>query len=407
MMSVSRRRGTQVSRVTAQSNVHPSMNAIKECTRELLTIICEALEKPLIIFLDNVHWGDEASIDILTFLLKSQELNNIMWICAYRSNEVHAEHSFTKLVDVVTEARLSAETMDLFSLSQEATISFIADCVKREDADNDIAELAEVVYQKTMGNIFFVKQAVEELARENVLFYEVMCFQWSWVVSKVELANCISDDVGDTVKGKVKELSDDIQHLLIVMAHVPNTLLGALMRMGRCMFEEDIITKLLEEAAVEGMLIFSVESGNYIIAHDQLRQVCIEFSGERDGHDKLLLHVSRVLIAQAHGSEAEWYLFVAVDLLDSVPLNMVDLIEMAKLSLRVSKIARGKGAIRKEHDLLLRGLNCLKASGQEWREYEFTLDLYNALILSEYSLGKSDDALHLNVYITFSATNIP
>lgn len=163
----------------------------------------------------------------------------------------------------------------------------------------------------------------------------------------------------------------------------------------------------MEEAAVEGMLIFSAESGKYIIAHGQLRQVCIEFSGERDGHDKLLLHVSRVLIAQAHGSEAEWYLFVAVDLLDSVPLNMVDLIEMAKLSLRVSKIARGKGAIRKEHDLLLRGLNCLKASGQEWREYEFTLDLYNALILSEYSLGKSDDALLLNVYITFSATNIP
>ena len=217
----------------------------KECTRELLTIICEALEKPLIIFLDNIHWGDEASIDILTFLLKSQELNNIMWICAYLSNEVHAEHSFTKLMDVVTEARLSAETMDLFSLSQEATISFIADCVKREDADNDIAELAEVVYQKTMGNIFFVKQAVEELARKNVLFYDVMCFQWSWVVSKVELANCISDDVGDTVKGKVKELSDDIQHLLIVMAHVPNTipLLGALMRMGGYMFEEDTITK--------------------------------------------------------------------------------------------------------------------------------------------------------------------
>ena len=34
---------------------HPSMDAIKECTRELLSIICTTLEHPMIILLDDLQ----------------------------------------------------------------------------------------------------------------------------------------------------------------------------------------------------------------------------------------------------------------------------------------------------------------------------------------------------------------
>ena len=96
---------------------------------------------------------------------------------AHRSNEVDADHAFTKLMENVSKSRAnecdtspqSVETMDLFSLSPQAITKFIADSVKKEDAE-EVTELAEAVYTKTMGNIFFVKQALEELVRKNVLF---------------------------------------------------------------------------------------------------------------------------------------------------------------------------------------------------------------------------------------------
>eukprot|EP00985_Skeletonema_marinoi_P023001 scaffold14958_cov208-Skeletonema_marinoi.AAC.1 len=56
-------------------------------------------------------------------------------------------------------------------------------------------ELSSAVYQTTMGNIFFTKQALEELVRKNILFYDMMCFEWRWVVTKIELANNMSADV--------------------------------------------------------------------------------------------------------------------------------------------------------------------------------------------------------------------
>ena len=66
-----------------------------------------------------------------------------------------------------------------------------------------------------IGNICFVKQALEELVRKHILFYDVMCFEWTWVVSKLQLAtsmsNSMSDDVAETTKGEIKDLSVDVR----------------------------------------------------------------------------------------------------------------------------------------------------------------------------------------------------
>lgn len=60
--------------------------------------------------------------------------------------------------------------------------------------------------------------------RRNALYYDVMCFEWRWAVSKLELANYMSDDVIETVKGKIKEHQNEIQNMLTVIAYIPNTL---------------------------------------------------------------------------------------------------------------------------------------------------------------------------------------
>eukprot|EP00571_Detonula_confervacea_P005110 CAMPEP_0172324898 /NCGR_PEP_ID=MMETSP1058-20130122/52584_1 /TAXON_ID=83371 /ORGANISM="Detonula confervacea, Strain CCMP 353" /LENGTH=516 /DNA_ID=CAMNT_0013041311 /DNA_START=150 /DNA_END=1697 /DNA_ORIENTATION=- len=388
------------------------MNAIKESTHELLEAITASLDQPLIIFLDDLQWGDESSIQMMSFLLTSAKLRNIMFLSAYRSNEVDADHSFAKLMTHVKEARRnnnsadddfeqqpspsqkSVQGMDLFSLSLEAITMFIADSVKKEVAD-DVAELAEAVYTKTMGNIFFVKQALEELVRKNILFYDIMCFEWSWVVSKVELGNYMSDDVVETVKGKIKNLPVDIQRLLVVMAYLPNTLnvpiLKALMNHGELSFEEAYIRDLLKEASEQGMLLLSVESNNYVFAHDRIRQA--SFSKERDkNQEELLRHISQVLLDVAHGPTMEWCLYAAVDLRNSLPADKINHIDLAKLNLRVSQIARSRGCIVKENELLEEGQRCLVLSGLMWKDYGLTLELYNAVIVSDYSVGSFNKA---------------
>ena len=245
-----------------------------------------------------------------------------------------------------------------------------------------------------MGNIFFTKQALEELVRKNVLFYDVMCFEWRFVVSKVELADHMSSDVVTMVKNKIGDMSADIQHLLIVMSYIPNPLevplLKRLLSYGEFSYEEGTIERLLHEASEEGMLLFSADSKCYIFAHDRIRQASLEVATERDG-EELVLHISKILqdIA-AQKSEMEWCLYVAVDLLNESSDKTINLSDLVKLNIRVSRIARSRGSIGKENELLHNALKCLETSGKLWKEYDQTLELYNAVIVSDHSRGTSD-----------------
>uniref|UniRef100_A0A7S2LW75 Orc1-like AAA ATPase domain-containing protein n=1 Tax=Skeletonema marinoi TaxID=267567 RepID=A0A7S2LW75_9STRA len=373
--------------------VHPTMSAIKECTLQLLCAICRALDNPLIIFLDDLQWADEASMDMLNVLLTSSELKNLMFTCAYRSNEVDVEHSFCKLMDNVAKGDESVEKMELFSLSPTSITSFIADSVKKEE-DTEMKELSSAVYQTTMGNIFFTKQALEELVRKNILFYDMMCFEWRWVVTKVELANNMSADVVESVLGKIRYLPEEIQELLSLMAYIPNALdvstLKALMCRDGASYEERQVLDLLQQSSDEGMLL--LVNPNWIFAHDRIRQASLKFASEKSGSEETLLHISSVLLAE--GSDREWCQYVAVDILNSLPVEKTDCNELVKLNLKVSHLARNSGALGKENVLVHKGLERLKAAGMTWTKdyYELTRQLYDALLVSEYSSGAYDAA---------------
>ena len=380
----------------------PTMNAVKQSVLHLLSVISSPLNRPLVLFLDDLQWADAPSLDLLSFLLSNHaRLNNALFICAYRSNEVGKDHPFANIMESVVESAKGTEqlveTIDLFNLSQEVITQFIADSICKGEEVEDISELAEVVYQKTMGNIFCVMQALDELVRKNALYYDMMCFEWRWAVSKVELSTTISDDVVETVMGKIKELSDEIQHMLIVMAYIPNTLevtiLTELMKYNSLALDESKVSQLLKEACEEALLMRSNESGNYMFIHDRVREASRGSIKDED-KDHLLLHLSHVLQKLAtKGSETEWCLFVAVDLLNSLPVGKTNCNDLARLNSRVSVIARNRGIIEKQNDLLHQGLQCLKSSGKMWDDYTLTLSLLNDAIPCSRNLGHFDKAM--------------
>jgi len=370
----------------------PSMNSVKESTSELLSVISSSLQQPLILFLDDLQWADGPSMELLSFLLANAPLKNLMFILAFRSNEVGADHAFANIITKVTASRgqLVAK-VDLFSLSQEAISQFIADSISMDDVDS-VAELVEVIYPKTMGNIFCVMQALEELVRKNALYYDIMCFEWRWTVDKVELANQVSADVVETIKEKIKGMSVDIQRLLAVLAFIPcsvelSALKELLMNDDDTALNENAIASLLKEASEEGMLMWSTESGHYMFAHDRIREASRDFVVEED-RDELLLHIADVLQRLEKSSKMEWCLYTAVDLLNSLPPEKLDIVHLVKLNLRVSKIAKSRGSPEKENMLLRESMDRLQPF--KWKDYDLSLEVFNAVIASEYTLGNGD-----------------
>lgn len=57
--------------------------------RELLTFFGElARRQPLVLFLDDLHWADESTIDILSYVATRCSLQRILIVGAYRPSDV-------------------------------------------------------------------------------------------------------------------------------------------------------------------------------------------------------------------------------------------------------------------------------------------------------------------------------
>eukprot|EP00957_Ditylum_brightwellii_P205542 15344324-Ditylum_brightwellii.AAC.1 len=149
------------------ATVATSMNEVKEAFTDFINCICKCLECPLIWFLDDLQWSDETSLDLLKDVLSNIDLDNMLFIGAYRCNEVNDEHPFHQLMDQIDKARTTNATrIELFGLSPDDIGEFISDTLSKDDP-SEVTTLTEVVFKKTLGNIFFVQQALEELVRKN------------------------------------------------------------------------------------------------------------------------------------------------------------------------------------------------------------------------------------------------
>jgi predicted ATPase len=252
---------------------------------------------PMILFIDDLQWADTDSLELLVSILSDSSIKNVLFVGAFRSNEVHGDHALaTMIIDL--EMYMEIEMMELSDLSKEDVGEFIGDTLNLEA--QDVLPLTEAIFTKTLGNMFFTMQALEQLVRRNALYYDMMVFRWQWVLSKDRLEELLSNGIVEMVKSKIQHMPFKLQKALMVASHTRST------------FDVDTLTelintehrgpglkkialvKLLDRAVLEGLLVNTAGSEEYSFAHDRIREAAGTFvSGE--ALDTLLVHIRNVL----------------------------------------------------------------------------------------------------------------
>ena len=389
-----------------QGSVIHDMNVIKYSFKNFIKALATE-NKTVALFIDDLQWADEDSLQLVLALLLDKSLKHLLFIGAYRPNELEEDHEVSKMMKKVEQEREPefALRMEIFNLSPGSIADFIADSIDR--TPEEVGLVAEVVYKKTLGNIFFVKQALDELVRKNALYYDVVMFQWQFGdVSRVELECFLSEDVLEMVQSKIHTLPDILQKALVVAAFIDNTmeleLLAALLAAESVALDVKELQKMMNRAAfVEGLMLrseISVPSGSdiqgYKFAHDRIREAaCASVPyGERD---HLLLRISMVLLDRAASGGDDWMLFAAARHLNSLPFSLTDPMQLPKLNLTVGGKAFSKGAFNEAVVFLRAGVDRLNSESC-WRDqYELSLDLKTLLAETEQLLGNNDNALEI------------
>jgi DNA-binding CsgD family transcriptional regulator len=104
---------------------------------------------PALLILEDVHWADEATLDVLRVLARRARQSGLLLVVSYRSDQLHRDHPLRMVLGELSGVEVVTR-LELGGLSREAV---------RELAASSALD-ADELFERTDGNPFFVTEAL-------------------------------------------------------------------------------------------------------------------------------------------------------------------------------------------------------------------------------------------------------
>ena len=141
-----------------------SQAALFAQVRDYLTSL--AAQRPLVLLLDDLHWADPASLDLLRFLARGLKTVPLLLLGTYRADELTRRHPlYTLLPLLVREAQ--AVRLDLHRLDDAAVRALVG--ARYQLPPVDAARLAAYLQAHAEGNPFYIGEVLRTLDEEGLL----------------------------------------------------------------------------------------------------------------------------------------------------------------------------------------------------------------------------------------------
>lgn len=163
-------------------------------------------ESPVVLFLDDYQWANEASVELLRSFLANFNLKNILIILSFRDQVNTFENSLQGLLNSVwenLESPIKKYKIDLTPLELKDIKQLLCDtlAVKEEN----VQELGLLIHSKTKGNPFAISKLLELLYGQGLLVFDYPDNRWTWNLHLIYSLN-LSDEVVDILLDKILTL---------------------------------------------------------------------------------------------------------------------------------------------------------------------------------------------------------
>ena len=124
-----------------------------------------AVERPLVLVLEDLHWADYSTLDLVSYLARRREPARLLVLGTYRPAEVLARHHPLRAVARELAARGLCREVELPFLDAAAIAEYLAARLGEEVP----ARLVRFVHERTEGNPLFVVHLVDYLVERGAL----------------------------------------------------------------------------------------------------------------------------------------------------------------------------------------------------------------------------------------------
>ncbi|BBI35240.1 ATP-binding protein [Cohnella abietis] len=235
-------------------------------------------ERPLVLFLDDLQWADEASLQYLAYLLEDWKTKHLLVVAAYREEKFRVPNALSHI-----EIRLAKRgaTMSRIHLNplQSADLKHML-----SDAMRDIDGLVSVLLQKTDGNPLFLKQILQDLFEAKLIEFDEYSGRWLWNLLHITETN-VADNVAAYISVKIKHLPSSTALALSRAAFLGSSFaLESLLPFVE--HSADELSGILDYAVREGYLqVLSEVDSQYKFQHDRIQQAAYELLEDYDCSD--------------------------------------------------------------------------------------------------------------------------
>ncbi len=262
-----------------------------------------SVEHPLVIFIDDLQWVDDASLKLLERIYQQDTVAYTLIVGAYRENEVLAGQPLFDFIQQANNRSLSKSTpsnssyrseafrqIHLDNLAASATTQIIQAGFRYRIAQAD--QLAEFLHHKTAGNPFFTIQCISQLIDSGAIYIEGKK-QWRFKTEQLQdLA--LADNVVALMSGKIAQFPQPLAELLFIAAAIGHEFsIEALQAITAEPATE--IKQTLIPAIHDGLLIATRD--NLRFAHDGIQTAVLAGITESD-HSKLHEQIAEYLLTQ-------------------------------------------------------------------------------------------------------------
>lgn len=139
-------------------------------------------DRPLVLLIDDIHWIDQASLQLLEYLAENSEALPLLIVVAHCDTEARAESQLAGL-------RAAAPPLEIRPqpLSIKAVARWLADLLQMRAAG--LSELATLIHEKTGGNPLFVHEFFRRIVQDGLIVHHPQHGKWHYDLAAIRARN--------------------------------------------------------------------------------------------------------------------------------------------------------------------------------------------------------------------------
>ena len=170
-----------------------------------------AKDRPVVLVIEDLHWGDDATFELIPYLARKLRDEPVLLLATYRSDELHRLHPLNHVLAEITRGRL-AEEVRLKKLTLEQTGEVIRAALGLSRSPTPA--FRQALFERTEGNPFFLEEILRALVETGELEYR----EGSWHRTKEVADLTIPASVRDAVQQRLAALEPNARKAMQVAA---------------------------------------------------------------------------------------------------------------------------------------------------------------------------------------------